>query len=622
MATVTVAVEGTMYARRLSPRLDVQGGADQHVPVGVMANGWVSRGGLGASSPVTQLTAGKAYKILKAELVVHGSSGAHGAIGGTRGANVKKSAKPTLNSATGDGGSGWTTAGTNYPGPSTSGSAVSVKGPASGSTARWDVTQLVCDQLPATMVRPNGTPCGGSAWVGWFLVQANREDSAADAFSLWSDDASSANRPQLVITYDPDQPPTAAPTLTTRPSGLRPVLHVDATASDPDHDPIAGLEVQARPRGGAAQAPITGIPGPTPAATVMDYTWPADLARGVWEVQVRTIHKGQPAPWSAWVPVWTDRDAVATGTAPVGGAVLYTVRPTFQVQATDPDGAGDPPKGVELEVWRANAGTWTPTGTAAVAHVTQSGAGGAIPAPADLAVGAYVWRVRANGLRPDLAAYSGAWSAWYGFEVRGTAPVISWPTGPEGTYLAIPEAVADYANPSGSAGNYHAQVQVGVAPGQNDTVGTVRVTVTDGATQLHQGRATIPPTGGTDTVAVPLRDPQHGHNGATLTVTVEATSGHGVQATASRTYRVAYLIARLARNVALGSSVANLAVRYQEPSRDTVDDVAVFLRAANGPNLNDYAPGSTWTSSAATVTAQLPAQGAHLAVQLQVVRRA
>jgi hypothetical protein len=87
--------------------------------------------------------------------------------------------------------------------------------------------------------------------------------------------------------------------------------------------------------------------------------------------------------------------------------------------------------------------------------------------------------------------------------------------------------------------------------------------------------------------------------------------------------RVRVALARLAPNPTLGANVISLADTWAMlPSLPSgVDDGAVFYRAMAGPGPTDYAPGSAWAATAAAVQGQLPAQGAYLAAQVQLVRR-
>jgi hypothetical protein len=111
-------------------------------------------------------------------------------------------------------------------------------------------------------------------------------------------------------------------------------------------------------------------------------------------------------------------------------------------------------------------------------------------------------------------------------------------------------------------------------------------------------------------------------NGATTAFRATAQSSVGATSV-DLVLHPEWALARLAPNISLGDHVANLGDSWAMLPNPAAwpDDGALFYRAATGPNPTDYAPGSSWRPSAAAVQAQLPAVGAFLAAQVQLVRR-
>lgn len=81
---------------------------------------------------------------------------------------------------------------------------------------------------------------------------------------------------------------------------------------------------------------------------------------------------------------------------------------------------------------------------------------------------------------------------------------------------------------------------------------------------------------------------------------------------------VTYALPRLVPNIFLGNAASALTVAL---AMIAPDQGAAFVRAASGPNATEYAPGSSWVLASQAGTIALPAAGAYLAVQLQLVRQ-
>jgi len=108
-------------------------------------------------------------------------------------------------------------------------------------------------------------------------------------------------------------------------------------------------------------------------------------------------------------------------------------------------------------------------------------------------------------------------------------------------------------------------------------------------------------------------------NGATLDVTL--TGGSVTQPTVVTLQIVcAFGLTRFTPNISLGDGITSLAAVPTPVPSNPADQVAVFYRACSGPGPTDYAAGSSWTTNLASAQAQLPARGAYLGVQAQIVR--
>jgi len=126
-----------------------------------------------------------------------------------------------------------------------------------------------------------------------------------------------------------------------------------------------------------------------------------------------------------------------------------------------------------------------------------------------------------------------------------------------------------------------------------------------------QGRGTLNFTipSATSTARITITATSDGVNGNTSTVW-QATGVSGMLA-----------LKRFEPNIALGDGVSGLGAVSALVATTPPDDVGLFYRACTGPGLSDYAAGSSWTTNLSTAQSQLPARGAYLAVQAQIVRR-
>lgn len=87
--------------------------------------------------------------------------------------------------------------------------------PANNTWYSVDVTSMIEDVAPSTVLKRDGTPGGGSTFRG-FLLRSTTESSSANNVEFWSRDQA-GNAPSLLITYDSNAAPSAPTNLS--PSG-------------------------------------------------------------------------------------------------------------------------------------------------------------------------------------------------------------------------------------------------------------------------------------------------------------------------------------------------------------------------------------------------------------------
>jgi hypothetical protein len=192
---------------------------------------------------------------------------------------------------------------------------------------------------------------------------------------------------------------------------------------------------------------------------------------------------------------------------------------------------------------------------------------------------------------------------------------------PAGQFLDVPVFTLAYRDPADQATALAvAGVPIQVLTGRSFLQGgwTVQWSWAGGA-----WNAIALDANGAGTIPVPAIAPPWNGVRQQLMVRVIDTGGQPASSWES-TALVDVGLARLVPNLTLGANVANLGASWAvlpDPANALPDGGAVFFRAMVGPGPTDYAPGSAWRSSAAAVQADLPAQGAYLAAQVQLVRR-
>ena len=203
----------------------------------------------------------------------------------------------------------------------------------------------------------------------------------------------------------------------------------------------------------------------------------------------------------------------------------------------------------------------------------------------------------------------------------GTAGPVILPQLIAGQFLDVPLIRAAYRDPADSStALVTAPIPVLVLPGRTPIFGLVQWSYAGGGPGAT-GNLSMDANGMAQVGSLQVAP---GQNGTPVQLSITAfDAGSQPQTSWALPVTADVALARLAPNVTLGDNVAGLADSWaMTPAPDAIaDGGAVFYRAMTGPAPTDYAPGSAWSSTAAGVQAQLPARGAYLAAQAQLVRR-
>jgi hypothetical protein len=176
--------------------------------------------------------------------------------------------------------------------------------------------------------------------------------------------------------------------------------------------------------------------------------------------------------------------------------------------------------------------------------------------------------------------------------------------------VGIPALLTTYRDPADTS-NVTGTIEVLVGHGRSALAGPYGWSSNTAGTSPASGSFT-PDASGHATVSLPITNANNGRN-FDLSLTAGATTW-GNAAIAQ------WALARLA-NVALGDNVSGLGASTALVPFPANHVAGLLLRAANGPANSAYAPGSAWNTNPASI-GTLPAKGAYLAAQLQVVRTA
>ena len=394
---------------------ELGGGAEDHLPVGGPWNGYTFTSAMQFAPDFSGMV-----RITSAQLQLRTSTQVHVGFSSTPDIYVSRAtAAWTANgsSSSSEGGSGWGTSPTVYPGPpGTSTGRVSKRiGTAESSWQYIDVTAIVRAWAPVSV--EGG---GGSANYGVVLSRV-----ASGDVTEFNSHRPSAGKPVLVINYETDAPPPA-PTITSPAPGstvtsVRPTLA--ATSVDPDGDPLTQYDVEVRKAGAIVYSAVNRTAAVT--ATTVSHTPTADLPPGDLTVRFRVRANNVDSAWSAESPFRIDRLPVVGAWSAPAGNVSGTRRPVHTFAWSDAD--GDPILAYDIEVYATEAGA--PEGAPVYAKTGQVGGMSAASVShtptADLPGGALVARSRVQTGTPLVNVWS-AWSAYQPYTVVLVVSTLAW----------------------------------------------------------------------------------------------------------------------------------------------------------------------------------------------------
>jgi hypothetical protein len=422
------ANKSSLFAKTGSTELG--GGQDDHLPVGGSYNGYTFRSAVRFALDYSGMK-----NIQSAVLYLRTSSQVHLAFSSDPDVLIARASGDwTANSASSssEGGSGWSTAATNYPGPSltTSGQVSKDVSTAESTWVSADITSIVKAWAPASVVGG-----GGAANYGVVLYGA----ATGDLTEFYS--YTSGSKPYIVVTYTTDTAPTTtltAPTAgqimgTTRPT-------ISGTGSDPDGDPV-DLYYAQFVQGSTVVHDATLPGGPT-----FNYTPTVDLPGGAVYVIVKCQAGGLWSP-DVRVDFTVDRPPVVVdwSAPPASGS---NRRPVHTFVSSDPD--GDALELYDVEVYQdggggvpAGAAVWVASSqTAGISGMTVNHTPGV-----DLPGGPLLARSRVRTGPADLWS---AWSPYRAYFIALTTPTVVWKQPPsDGGWIEydIPTFVNPAANP-------------------------------------------------------------------------------------------------------------------------------------------------------------------------------
>lgn len=597
------------------------GGADDHLPIGAWS-GYVFRSAVQFSldwTDVRQIT--KAVLRLRTSSQVHvGFSSAPDVL--VRRATASWSANGSSSSA--EGGSGWGTSPTTYPGPSVTDTGQSTKRcPTSeGSTFDIDITAIVRAWAPTSV--EGG---GGAANYGVRLDRSTSSD-----VSEFQSYRASSGKPTIELTYSSDAPPT---TTAQGPTGtqatVRPTLL--AQASDPDGDAVTSIEIEVRQ--GATTRYASGAKAPTGVAGgvySLSHVPTADLPPGPLTTRARATAGGLVGAWSADLAFVIDRVPTVVAFSAPPASVTGTRRPPITLTATDLD--GDVIDLYDVEIYQdagsGVAGPLTYKRTSQNATITPGAPNTTIShtPQADLPGGPQLVRVRVHSSPAGSAAAWGPWSAYRAFNVVTTVPILTW-TFPVEDYGWSPYRDNEMADWQPATTLPHIAVrgfQVKYAPQSGTTITSLlnRVEVIDPgvggpAVGTLLSNANIPglvPAGGTYEFAFRPDAFAPAWFAGTLLVTLTLTAANASQTVETR--RVRFAAGEWLGAMALGDSVQNI-VAVETPK---LDAVAFAYRAQTSPTAPNGAAIWRPRTQLATLAGELPPTNAYMGLRARIYRLA
>ena len=376
------------------------GGADQHMPVGGPYSGYTFRSAvrfaldflghetdrLGRNEPADELAGSRRVLVGPGHYV------------------ARCTADWTANSSSGssDGGSGWGTSPTVYPGPAstTTNRVTRDISTSEGATVGIDITGIVRDWL-------NGQPNYG---VLLYYV-------ASGDVTEFNSYRAGSGKPEIVVTYATDSPPTAtldAPTgvqSTTRPT-------LSGTATDPDGDPITNVAVAVYRSSDNVLVYYADLGA---VGSSWSHVPTADLPGGALWAAATPVAGGLTGAASNVVNFTVDRPPNAPVWSAPSGNVGGTRRPVHTFSATDPD--GDALELYDLEVYQSVGGAPSGAAVYAVANLGASGTSVSHTPTIDLPGGPLLARSRVRTGPADLWS---AWSAYQAYSIILTTPTVAW----------------------------------------------------------------------------------------------------------------------------------------------------------------------------------------------------
>jgi hypothetical protein len=411
------ANKSSLFAKTGSSELG--GGQDKHLPVGGSWNGYTFR------SAVRFATDWSGMKTIQsAVLWMKTSSAVHLAFSSDPDIYVARATSDwTANnsSSSADGGGGWSTAATNYPGPS-----LTTTGQVNKDVSTAEQTWISVDI--STIVRawaPTSVEGGGGA-ANYGVVLYGVASGDLTEFNS----AESTVPPYIVVTYATDTAPVATMTGPTGVQGTRPTLA--GTAVDAEGDPITNVHVEVSQGATVVyQADLGAVASP------WSHVPTADLPGGALTVRAVAGAGGLTGAYSAALAFTVDRPPVvgAFTSPPASGS---NRRPPITFGTSDPD--GNATTAWDLQVYATSGGVAAGSPVyQALAQTSGISAGQVTHTPtADLPGGALVVRAR---VQSGPGALWSAWSADYPFVVALTTPSV--------TYL-VPASVGGYVTPDGT----------------------------------------------------------------------------------------------------------------------------------------------------------------------------
>lgn len=342
MATRTLKLNKVIALALTSSGGEYGNGQEQHLSVGYWS-GWRYRALLASDAAPNW---DGFYQLQKAELKLKVTS-VHVGIGGSARTIIRRITE-SWNDGTGGSEGSWGPAatGADWPGPATTGTNAVDKAwssPSAGDYVKVDVTQLIRAVLPASVLDDNGNPGGGQTWRGLRLASYD-EDAASRTIEFSSDKGSFT--PELIFTYDDNQPPLAPTDLvpldgSVEASSTGKQARIAGTFRDNDGtDYLLGLHVQVH-ADTTTDAQLAGGSPPDPVAEYQDAAYGALL--------------GEPLEFSV---------TFGSGVFPAGGAgsgypgAQYLPQRTwlrYRVRCMDQEGAWGAWSTVDDHRFRTNA---------------------------------------------------------------------------------------------------------------------------------------------------------------------------------------------------------------------------------------------------------------------------